>query len=294
MTDKLPALGFIGTGLMGEPIARALVEAGYPLTVWNRSETKTRALLDAGASAASSPAELTAASEFVLTCVTDARAVEAIVFGDQGIARTAHAGQVLVDHSSIRPAASREMAATLRRATGMGWIDAPVSGGAPGVRARTLVVMAGGAADDFARAEPIIRTYAGRVTRMGPEGAGQTTKLINQVLVGTGFVALAEACRLAENAGVDASLIADALAGGRADSNLLQAYLPKMAAGDTTVQGRLAIMVKDLDAVHEVAAETGTPMPLTMLALELHRILTARGLGDEDNSALLELYGPGG
>jgi 3-hydroxyisobutyrate dehydrogenase len=294
VTPARPTLGFIGTGLMGGPIAQALLEAGYPLQVWNRSENKTAALVGAGAKAAASPAELTSASEIVFTCVTDAPAVEAVVFGEDGIAKAAHAGQVLVDHSSIRPAASREMAALLRRETGMGWIDAPVSGGAPGVRARTLVVMAGGAADDFARVEPVIRSYAGRVTLMGSEGAGQTTKLVNQALCGIGFVAVAEACRLAQNAGVEAGRIPDCLAGGRADSRLLQEYMPKMAADDATVLGRLATLVKDLDAVHEVAAETGTPMPLTMLALELHRILTAKGRGDEDPSALLKLYGPDG
>lgn len=127
---------------------------------------------------------------------------------------------------------------------------------------------------------------------MGPQGAGQTTKLINQVLVGTGFVAIAEACRLALNAGVDAARIPECLAGGRADSRLLQEYLPKMAAGDLSPLGRLDLIVKDLDTVHELAVATGTPMPFTQLACELHRIMVAQGRGAEDNAALLELYGP--
>jgi 3-hydroxyisobutyrate dehydrogenase len=286
-----PAVGLIGTGTMGGPMVRKLLAAGHRTLVWNRTPDKLEALVRAGAEAARSPAELARACRLVILCVTDTAAVEAVMFGDQGVASGGAADKILVDHSSIRPAATRAMAERLRRETGMRWVDAPVSGGVPGIRSRTLVIMAGGDEQDVAEAEPALAAYAGRVTRMGPVGAGQTTKLINQVLVGTGFVAVAEAFRLARDAGVDAARIPACLAGGRADSRLLQEYMPHMAAGDMTVRGRIDILVKDLDTVHELARETGTPMPFAQLACELHRLMVARGRGAEDNAAIIRLYG---
>lgn len=291
MADSGAALGFIGTGLMGTPMVRQLLKAGYRVAVWNRTAEKSRALIEAGASAAGSPAEVAKASRILFLCVTDTSAVEAVVFGDHGVASAAAPDMILVDHSSIRPAATQAMAARLKEMTGAGWIDAPVSGGTPGIENRTLVIMAGGEQADLDIVQPVLEAYAGRVTLMGPTGAGQTTKLINQVLVGAGFVAVAEACKLATSAGVDAALIPACIAGGRADSRILQEYMPKMAAGDTSVLGRLAIMVKDLDAVGDLASATGTPMPFTRLATELHRIMVANGAGDEDNAAILRLYG---
>jgi 3-hydroxyisobutyrate dehydrogenase-like beta-hydroxyacid dehydrogenase len=289
--DAQPALGLIGTGVMGAPMAEALLAAGHPVTVWNRSAAKAAPLLAQGAKAAATPAALAAACELVIICVTDAAAVEAVVFGADGLAAAAGPGHVLVDHSSIQPAASRALAARLLAATGAAWLDAPVSGGVPAIQARSLVVMAGGTPAAFARARPVLECYAGRVTLMGPSGAGQATKLINQVLVACGFVALAEACRLAENAGVEAALLPACLAGGRADSRLLQEYLPRMAARDRALRSRIALIVKDLDAVQEVASATATPMPLTRLAAELHRLMVAAGQGGADNAALIDLYG---
>jgi 3-hydroxyisobutyrate dehydrogenase len=285
------AVGLIGTGTMGGPMVRQLLAAGHRTLVWNRTPGKLEALVEAGAEPARSPADLARASRLVILCVTDTAAVEAAVFGKQGVACGGAPDKILVDHSSIRPAATRAMAERLERETGMRWVDAPVSGGVPGILSRTLVVMAGGEERDVAEAEPALAAYAGRVTRMGPIGAGQTTKLINQVLVGTGFVAIAEAFRLARDAGVDAARIPACLAGGRADSRLLQEYLPHMAAGDMTVRGRIDILVKDLDMVHELAREIGTPMPFTQLACELHRLMVARGHGAADNAAIIGLYG---
>lgn len=285
------AVGFIGTGIVGAPMVRQLLKAGHQVTVWNRTPEKSRALTEAGAAAAASPAEVAATASIVILCVIDTAAVESVVFGPNGVAAGAGRETIVVDHSSIRPAATQAMAARLKEMTGAGWIDAPVSGGTPGIESRTLVIMAGGEQADLALVQPVLEAYAGRVTLMGPSGAGQTTKLINQVLVGAGFVAVAEACKLAQNAGVDAALIPACLAGGRADSRILQEYMPKMAAADPSVLGRLAIMVKDLDAVGELASATGTPMPFTRLAAELHRIMVANGAGDEDNAGILKLYG---
>ena len=217
-----PAVGFIGTGTMGAPMVRQLLAAGHRTLVWNRTPGKLEALVQAGAEPARSPAELARAIRLVILCVTDTAAVETVVFNEQGVASGGGPDKILVDHSSISPAATRAMAERLGRETGMRWIDAPVSGGVPGIESRTLVIMAGGDERDVAEAQPALAAYAGRVTRMGPVGAGQTTKLVNQVLVGTGFVAVAEAFRLARDAGVDTALIPACLAGGRADSRLLQ------------------------------------------------------------------------
>jgi 3-hydroxyisobutyrate dehydrogenase len=291
MGEAAPPVGLIGTGTMGGRMVRQLLAARHRTLVWNRTPGKLESLVQAGAEPARSPAQLARSSRIVILCVTDTAAVEAVVFGERGIAEAGAPDKLLVDHSSIKPAATRAMADRLQRATGMRWVDAPVSGGVPGIESRTLVIMAGGDERDVAEAQPVLAAYAGRVTRMGPVGAGQTTKLINQVLVGTGFVALAEAFRLARAAGVDAALIPACLAGGRADSRLLQEYMPHMAAGDMTVRGRIDIMVKDLDMVHELAREAATPMPFTQLACELHRLMVARGQGGADNAAIIHLYG---
>ena len=289
--DTKPKLGFIGLGLMGTPIALKLLEKGYPLTVWGRTPDKLASALQAGARQAESAAALTAASDIVLLCVTDGSAVETVVFGDQGVAASADASKLLIDHSSISPDATRQMATRLRTETGMAWLDAPVSGGAPGVADKTLVVMAGGEEDDFKRAESVIMDYAGRCTLMGPTGAGQSTKLINQALAGAGFAVLAEVTKLALNAGIDASKIPQALAGGRADSRLLQEYMPRMAQADFEPQGRIEIILKDLDMVAALAYATGTATPMLGLARELHRLMTMHGLAKADNAAAIKLYG---
>ncbi len=172
----------------------------------------------------------------------------------------------------------------------MGWVDAPISGGAPAARKGAMAVMAGASEEDFARAEPVLGHLAGTLTRMGPVGAGQTTKMINQVLVACTFAMLGEACALAQRAGVEAMKIPQALAGGRADSRLLQEFLPKMAKPDFTVEGRIGLMLKDLEMVHDLAKATGSVMPVTALVTEINRQLVLRGLGDADNSALVTLY----
>ena len=290
MSDAKPRLGFIGLGLMGTPIALKLREAGYPLAVWGRTPAKLEPLLAAGADEAASPRALAAESDVVFLCVTDTAAVESVVFGEGGVAAGGGGGKILIDHSSIRPDATREMAARLAADSGMAWLDAPVSGGKAGVEAKTLVVMAGGDAEVFARAEPVIMSYAGRATLMGPAGAGQTTKLINQALCGVGFAVIAEIAALARDAGIDATQIALALAGGRADSRILQEYLPRMARGDFTPSGRIDIMLKDLTMVADFARATGSAMPITALAGELHRLLTSAGHGAEDNAATVKLY----
>lgn len=290
MSADKPDLGYVGLGLMGGPMARRLLAAGHKLTVWNRDPAKAAALADAGAKAAASAAEAAAASDIVFTCLTDTAAVEAVVFGDNGIAAGARRGSVLVDFSSMRPDAAAAFATRLREQAGMGWIDAPVSGGVPGASNGTLAVMAGGDEADFDRVAPVVKHLAGRFTLMGPNGAGQTTKLINQLIVGCGFAIVAEACQLAEDAGIDPARIPEALAGGRADSPILQQYLPRMAARDREVQARIAIMIKDLTTVMDEARRLGSALPMTSLATELHKLLARRGLADADNAEYIRLF----
>lgn len=292
MPTETPRLGYVGLGLMGAPMARRLLAAGYPLTVWNRDAAKAAPLAAAGATVAASAAAVAQASDIVFTCLTDTAAVEAVAFGPGGIAAGGRRGGVLVDFSSMRPDSAAAFARRLRAETGMGWIDAPVSGGVPGATAGTLAVMAGGEQADFDRVAPVVAHLAGRFTLMGPSGAGQTTKLINQLIVGCGIAVMAEACELAEDAGIDPALIPRALAGGRADSPILQQFLPRMAARDREVQSRIAIMVKDLATVMDEGRRLGSALPLTGLAAELHRLMARRGFADADNAELIRLYAP--
>lgn len=290
MAEAKERLGYIGLGFMGGPMALRLVRAGFPLTVWNRSPAKTDRVVVEGAKRARSPAEVARDGDIVFTCLSDTEAVEAVVFGKDGIAEGAAAGKLLVDFSSIRPEATVAMAERLRRETGMGWIDAPVSGGVPGAEQGTLAVMAGGAEADFERVRAVVGHLARRFTLMGPNGAGQTTKLVNQVIVACTTAVIAEATALALAAGLEVDRVPAALAGGRADSLPLQQWMPKMARGDRTPESSLETMMKDLDTVQALARATGTAMPMTGLASELHRLLIARGHGRADSTALMMLY----
>ena len=175
----------------------------------------------------------------------------------------------------------------------MAWLDAPISGGAPAALEGRMAVMVGGEQADYDRAKPLWNALAARATLMGGQGAGQSTKMINQVLVACTFAMLGEACALAQRAGVEAMKIPQALAGGRADSRLLQEFLPKMAKPDFTVEGRIGLMLKDLEMVHDLAKATGSVMPVTALVTEITRQLVLRGLGDADNSAIVTLYQEG-
>jgi 3-hydroxyisobutyrate dehydrogenase len=279
--SEMPKLGFIGLGLMGLPMALRLREAGYALCVWNRSAAKAETARRAGASIAASPAEVARSAEIVFLCLTDSAAVEQVVFGSDGLAAAPGDGRIVVDFSSIAPAATRDIAARLEAANGMRWIDAPVSGGTKGAAEGTLAVMAGGAQADFERVRPCVLAMAQRFTLMGPLGAGQTTKLCNQVIVGSAMCVLAEATRLAVNAGIDPLLLPQALAGGFADSKPLQLFVPRMAqAMHEPPLGHTHTMLKDLDTVVELARETGTPVPMAALAAQTFRLLAAtRGEG---------------
>jgi len=281
-------LGYLGLGMMGFPMTRRLVSAGHDVTVWNRSPGKAAALVAAGAKAALHPSDVAATASILFMCLTDAAAVEKVVFGPDGLAAATGSGKLVVDFSSIHPDAARAIAARLKVANGMGWIDAPVSGGTIGAEEGTLAVMAGGDAADIERARPYVLAMARRFTHMGPTGAGQTTKLCNQVIVGCAMAVLAEATRLAVNAGIDARRLPEALAGGFADSIPLQLFVPRMVQGiHSPPLGHIATMLKDLDTVVDVARGTSSPVPMSALAAQLFRLAKSARGADAD---ALEIY----
>lgn len=287
----LPAVGYVGLGMMGAPMAHRLLAAEYPLTVWSRNRHKMGPLIGDGAIPAETPADLARDSVVVMMCVLDTAAVEQVVFGPNGIAAGIQRGAVLIDFSSIKPDATRAMAARLRAATGAGWIDAPVSGGVPGAEGGTLAIMAGGAADDIERVRPIVMNLCQRFTHMGPVGAGQTTKLCNQILVACTVAVVAEATKLALDAGIDAAKLPECLKGGTADSPVMQMWVPRMLArkfDDKLVAA--AILLKDLDTAQALARETTTRLPMSDTAAELFRQLVAKGGADRDPAALISLY----
>jgi 3-hydroxyisobutyrate dehydrogenase len=281
-------LGYLGLGLMGAPMSRRLLQAGHDVTVWNRSSDKAAVLVQAGATQAASPREVATRAGIIFMCVTDADAVEKVAFGPEGLATATGPDRLVVDFSSIHPDAARDIAARLKAANGMSWIDAPVSGGTKGAEEGTLAVMAGGDAADVERARPYILAMARRFTHMGPIGAGQTTKLCNQVIVGCAMAVLAEATRLAVNGGIDASRLPEALAGGFADSIPLQLFVPRMVQGiHSPPLGHIATMLKDLDTIADVAQATSTPVPMASLAGQLFRLAKAARGADAD---ALEIY----
>jgi 2-hydroxy-3-oxopropionate reductase len=282
-------VALIGAGAMGGAIGARLVQTGTPLVVFDLDAEKVAALVALGATAAPSAAAAASASKAVILSLNAPRIVRAAVFGAGGVAEGAKPRTLLIDMSSIDPEATKALAADAA-AKGLRWVDSPLSGGIPKAATGELTLMQGGAEEDVAEAQAILAQVASNQTRMGGPGAGQTTKLINQVLCGLGFLAVAEATALAEAAGVDATMIPKALKGGRADSALLQEYMPRFAARDYRRTGRIDNMVKDLNGAADLARLTHTPMPLTALCAEVHRMLTAAGLGGEDQAALMEFF----
>ena len=282
-------LGFIGIGLMGRPMTLRLLAAGHQVTVWNRNRDKLAPVLEKGAKAAESPAAVARAADIVMMCVTDQRAAEAVLFGLAGVAEAARPGLLVVDFSSIAPASAREFARRLEE-KGAGLVDAPVSGGVPGAEKGTLAVMAGGKVEHVERVRPIVMHLAARFTRMGDSGAGQSTKLCNQVIVGSLVAVIAEAIRLAEAAGVDARKLPEALKGGFADSLPLQIFGARMAARTFEPSiGAASLMLKDLSNAAAVAEHYGVELPMVERALELYRRLQAAGRIEMEPSVLVDL-----
>ena len=286
MSNKI---ALIGAGVMGQAIGTRLLETGNSLCVVDRNQPKMDSLAEKGATTATNPAEAAAEADYVILSLNSADAVEQIVFGDNGVSASAKSGTMIIDMSSIDPVSTKKLAERAKAAE-LRWLDCPLSGGAPKALLGTMAVMVGGDEADFEESKAVMNHLSANYTLMGPNGAGQTTKLINQVLCALNFVAVAEATQLALDAGVDAEKIPVALKGGRADSAILQEFMGKMAAKDYTPAGRIDNMVKDLNGVQDLARSTHTAMPLTAVCAEIHRLLTSAGLGSADNAALMKFY----
>jgi 3-hydroxyisobutyrate dehydrogenase len=286
-----PRIGFIGIGLMGSPMVLRLLDQGWDVTVWNREPSRLEPVVAAGANAAASPRAIAEASDITLLCVLDTNAVSDCVFGPDGVAEAGGGAGLLIDHSTIEPAATRTFAARLKAATGAGWIDAPVSGGPPLARTGTLTIMAGADPADWERGQPVLAALGGNVSRMGGIGAGQIAKAINQAIVGSGFVLMAEALRFAEQAGIDAASIPACLAGGFADSALLQRLYPQMQRRDfDPPQSFARQLLKDMNAVTAFAEALGLSLPMVQTARDRYARHVANGHGMEDSAAIIRLY----
>jgi 3-hydroxyisobutyrate dehydrogenase len=290
MSDLKPRIGFIGLGLMGQGFTARLVECGYTVTGFDIDAAKISLAAAQGVVMAESSTAVTAASDIVLMCVIATDAVEAAVFGPNGVAEAASPDKVLVDHSTTIVEATKSMAARLAEKTEMGWVDAPVSGGPTAARDGSLAIMAGGGEEDFARVQPVLSNLASSITRFGPVGAGQVAKMVNQVLVLNNYCVLAEALALAEAGGIDATKIPDALAAGHAGSNMLKAIFPRMIDRDYAPAGYARQILKDLDMLHDLAKQLKAPTPMSSQATSLFRILTSKGHGELDGIAILKLY----
>ncbi len=281
-------VGVVGLGLMGKPMARNLLRAGFALTVYNRSRPAVDELAAEGAAAADSPRDIAARSDVVITMLPDGPDVAAVMRGDDGIFAGVAAGAVVIDTSTIAPAMTRALASEARE-RGVGFVDAPVSGGTEGAAAGTLSIMAGGARADVERVEPVLRALGTTVTYCGPSGSGQTVKACNQLVVALHIEAVAEALVLAEKAGVEAEAVLRVLGGGLAASRVMELRGAAMAAHDFAPRGKAAFHRKDLGIVLDLARSVDAVLPLTALVDQLFTALVANDRGGWDHTALLSV-----
>jgi 3-hydroxyisobutyrate dehydrogenase len=290
-TASRPRIGFIGIGIMGEAMVRRLLELGYPVTVWNLEPERLDTVVPHGAVAAASPAAVAAATDIVMLCVLHMAAVERCILAEDGVAAAGSGPALVIDFSTADPQGTREVAAKLKELTGAGWVDAPVSGGPQLARTGGMTVMAGGSQADFDLAKPILEQMSGNLTLMGPVGAGQTTKIINQAIVGTGYVVMAEALMLAEAAGIDAARLPQCLAGGHADSSLLQRLYPQMQARAFDPPSSYARqLLKDLKAVSTFAQGLGLDLRVIEQGVQRYKDYVALGHEMSDSAAVVRLY----
>ena len=287
-----PRLGFIGIGIMGEAMTRRLLDREWQVTAWNLERERLDLVTPHGAVAAASPAAVINASEIVLMCVLDGEAVRNCVFGPAGLATSPEArGKLVIDLSTIDPDATRDMAARAFANAGFDWIDCPVSGGPAAAREGALTIMAGGEAAAFERGGRVLAELGTNVTRMGPVGAGQTAKLVNQAIVGVGYVLMTEAAVLAEAAGIDAARLPECLAGGFADSALLRKLYPRIQRRDfEPPQAYARQLLKDMKAVGEFARAVGCDLPLVVQARDRFAQYVDSGHALSDPASLVRLY----
>jgi 3-hydroxyisobutyrate dehydrogenase len=280
-------IGFIGLGIMGRGMAANLLRVGHDVVVWNRTAARMAPLVEVGATAADSPADVARQCPIVLICVSDTPDVEDVVEGPDGILRGLSAGSLVVDHSTISPSATIRLAGAVA-AAGASWMDAPVSGGSEGAERGTLSIMAGGSADDLERARPYLEAFGSTITHVGGVGDGQRVKIVNQVLVVGTQLAVSEALLFADAAGLDLDQTLAAVTGGAAGSWMLANRGPQMAVRDWRPGFTIDLQQKDLRLALAAADEVGVPMPGTSLIYQLYRSLQAAGLGEEGNHALVK------
>jgi 3-hydroxyisobutyrate dehydrogenase len=280
-------IGFIGLGIMGRGMAANILRAGYPLTVWNRTAARMDDLLKMGATAAATPAALAAQCDIIITCVSDTPDVTAVVLGDNGVVHGIQPGALLIDCSTISPKATREIAAQVE-AQGAFMLDAPISGGSEGAANGTLSIMIGGAAEQVERARPLLQTMGKTITHVGEQGAGQTVKLVNQIIVVGTMLAVGEGLLFAQAGGLDLEKTLAAISQGAAGSWMLSARGPQAIARDWRPGFTIDLQQKDLRLALQAADEMGVPVMATSLIFNLYRTLQQQGLGGEGNHALVK------
>ena len=279
-------IGFIGLGLMGSGMSMNLVKAGFPVTVWNRTASKMEPLLEAGAKGAGSPKEVAENSDIVVSIVTDSQDVEEVILGPEGAIHGARPGAVVIDMSTISPSVTRRIAEELGE-KGVGMLDAPVSGGAIGARDGTLSIMVGGEDETFQECLPIFEAMGRTVTHVGGNGMGQTVKLVNQILVGTTMLGVAEALMFAKKSGVDLEKCHAAVSGGAAGSWQLTNNGARLLKGDHEPGFKVKDYLKDLRLIMEAAADVNMPLVGTSVVHQMFRSLEAEGLTQKGTQAVI-------
>jgi 2-hydroxy-3-oxopropionate reductase len=285
MSEKV---GFVGLGIMGKPMARNLMEAGYDLIVYNRSRGKVEDLVSKGAEAAASPKEIAENAEIVFTMLPGPPEVREVVAGESGVLQGAGEGSLLVDMSTSSPVLARELARTARE-RGIGLLDAPVSGGDLGAAEGTLSIMVGGEEEDFERAKPLLDVLGETVVHVGPSGAGQVVKACNQIVVALTIEAVSEALVLGSKAGVNPKKVIEVLSGGLAGNKVMEVKEEKFLSHDFEPGGKVEFHHKDLGIALEAGREYGVPLPLTAMVDQMFGTLMAKGREGWDHSALLTL-----
>ena len=278
-------VAFLGLGTMGAAMAANLARAGFALTVWNRTRGRAPELTELGAQVAATPAQAAAAADLVVVCVSDTSDVEAVLFGADGVVEGARPGTLVIDCSTIAPSGAWDFAARLHQRD-LAMIDAPVSGGSEGARNATLTIFVGGAERDVERARPVLQALGRTITHVGPIGAGQAVKAVNQVILAGTYLGVAEGIVLAIKAGLDVEQVVGALGGGAAQSWVLANRSGRMLDNDYPLGFKVALHRKDLGIALDLAAQLGAALPVSALAAQLESGLIARGHGDDDMSAL--------
>jgi 3-hydroxyisobutyrate dehydrogenase len=284
------AIGYLGLGLMGGPMVRRLRARGYALRVFDILAAKTAAAAVDGVLPAASPADAVEGADIVALNLPTTQAVEAAVFGPDGVATQLKPSQILVDFSTIEVEACRDFARRLNAATGCTWVDAPVSGGPAASGEGTLAIMAGGEAGDIERLKPLFGDLAQTFNHLGPTGSGLAAKMVAQLIVGSLHVVLAEAAKLAESSGIDAARIPACVAGAHADGVLLRQLYPRMVARDFGLRAYARQLAKDMTMVRKLADASNLPTPMLNQALQQYQRLIDRGDGEADVAAVVTLY----